>query len=279
MNFVQIKNYEHYLIYDDGKVFNTKTQKFLKGSIGENGYQYFRLSLEGKKKMFYVHRLVAEHFLDNPNNLPVVNHKDGNKLNNKVDNLEWVTYSENTQHWKDTTLIQRKKTEYYSGDLPDENWKEFNNYYVSNKGRIRHKVKNNLLSPSITCGYYKVRLSYNGLVSDYLVHKLVYQLFSENYDETKIIDHIDGNKLNNDINNLRQLTLSENALAALYETKTNSSAKKVYQYSLKGELLGEYLSTREAAKKLNLDSSTISKVCRGKNKSHGGFIFRYSKIE
>jgi hypothetical protein len=71
----------------------------LKGSIGEHGYKYYRLSKNGKKKMFYAHRLVAEHFLPNPNNLPVVNHIDGNKLNNSVTNLEWVSYSENTKKW------------------------------------------------------------------------------------------------------------------------------------------------------------------------------------
>jgi len=100
MNKKQIKNYEHYLIYENGDVFNTLTQKFLKGSIGENGYKYFRLSKNNTKKMFYAHRLVAEHFISNPNVLPVVNHIDGNKLNNNVENLEWVSYSDNTKHWK-----------------------------------------------------------------------------------------------------------------------------------------------------------------------------------
>lgn len=278
MNKKQIKNYEHYLIYENGDVFNTLTQKFLKGSIGENGYKYFRLSKNNTKKMFYAHRLVAEHFISNPNVLPVVNHIDGNKLNNNVENLEWVSYSDNTKHWKQNSNVIRKVTEYYTTDLEGEVWKEFLNYYVSNKGRIRHKIKNNLLSPSIACGYYKVRLSNNGLVSDFMVHKLIYQLFNDDYDSSKIIDHIDGNKLNNCVDNLRQLTQSENVLAALYETKTNSSAKKVYQYSLDKQLLGEFVSTRDAAEQLGLDASTISKVCRGVNKTHGGFIFSYNLI-
>ena len=109
-----------------------------------------------------------------------------------------------------------------------------------------------------------------------MIHHLVYKLFNGEYDANKyIIDHIDGNKLNNNINNLRLLTRSENVNAALYETKTNSSAKQVEQYSLDGELLNTYPSVRIAAKQLNLDASTISKVCRGVNKTHGGFIFKY----
>lgn len=276
----QIYNYDNYMIDENGNVFNKTTNKYLKGSIGENGYKYYRLSQNNHKKMYYAHRLVAEHFLNNPNNFPVVNHIDGNKLNNNINNLEWVTYPENTKHWKDNSNVIRRQTEYYQEDLPNEIWKEFENYYVSSLGRIRHKEKNNLLKPSITCGYYKIRLSNNGLVKDYMIHQLVYQIFKGNYDKSKyIIDHIDGNKLNNDINNLRLLTNSENANAALYETKTNASAKKVAQYTKDGEFIKEFASARLAAKELNLDSSTISKVCRGQNKTHGGFIFKYIEKE
>lgn len=276
----QIYNYDNYMIDENGNVFNKTTNKYLKGSIGENGYKYYRLSQNNHKKMYYAHRLVAEHFLNNPNNFPVVNHIDGNKLNNNINNLEWVTYSENTKYWKDNSNTIRRQTEYYQEDLPNEIWKEFENYYVSSLGRIRHKGKNNLLKPSITCGYYKIRLSNNGLVKDYMIHQLVYQIFKGNYDKSKyIVDHIDGNKLNNNINNLRLLTNSENANAALYETKTNTSAKKVAQYTKNGEFIKEFASARLAAKELNLDSSTISKVCRGQNKTHGGFIFKYIEKE
>lgn len=276
----QIYNYDNYMIDENGNVFNKTTNKYLKGSIGENGYKYYRLSQNNHKKIYYAHRLVAEHFLNNPNNFPIVNHIDGNKLNNNINNLEWVTYSENTKYWKDNSNTIRRQTEYYQEDLPNEIWKEFENYYVSSLGRIRHKGKNNLLKPSITCGYYKIRLSNNGLVKDYMIHQLVYQIFKGNYDKSKyIVDHIDGNKLNNNINNLRLLTNSENANAALYETKTNTSAKKVAQYTKNGEFIKEFASARLAAKELNLDSSTISKVCRGQNKTHGGFIFKYIEKE
>lgn len=96
--FKTIKGYENYQIDENGNILNTVTHKMLKGSIGEHGYKYYRLSKDGVKKMFYAHRLVAETYIPNPENLPVVNHKDGNKQNNNIDNLEWVSYSGNVSH-------------------------------------------------------------------------------------------------------------------------------------------------------------------------------------
>ena len=66
-----------------------------------------------------------------------------------------------------------------------------------------------------------------------------------------------------------------NVKSALYTTKTNSSCKKVEQLTLSDKHISFFDSCAEAARSLGLDSSTISKVCRGKNKSHGGFHFRY----
>lgn len=117
----QIDDYLNYYIDENGDIYNESSNNILRGSIGENGYKYYRLSKNNKKKMFYAHRLVAEYFIPNPNNLPVVNHIDGNKLNNHVSNLEWVSYSDNITHWHN---LKEKKTnrpiEYYKEDLLDE---------------------------------------------------------------------------------------------------------------------------------------------------------------
>jgi hypothetical protein len=69
----------------------------------KNGY--FRIRLNGKK--YSIHRLIAETFIPNPDNKPEVNHKDGNKLNNHISNLEWVTHSENTKHAFKMGLIDK----------------------------------------------------------------------------------------------------------------------------------------------------------------------------
>lgn len=276
-----IPNYENYCIYDNGDIVNITNGKILKGSIGENGYKYYRLSKNNQKKMFYCHRLVAQLFLPNPNNLPVVNHKDGNKQNNSVENLQWVTYSDNAIHAYQNNLIKKSvdKREYYKEDLKDQEWKKINtlNYSVSNYGRIRNDKTLLLLKPSLNCGYLKVRLSDNGKVKDYLVHRLVYCAFNniEEIPKGFVIDHIDANKMNNSLYNLRMITISQNAMSALYQTKTNTTCKKVQQLTLTNKHIAYFNSCAEAARELKLDKSTISKVCRGINKSHGGFHFRY----
>lgn len=279
----KIKNYDNYYIYDNGDVFNIKTKKMLDGSIGKNGYKYYRLSKENTKKMFYAHRLVAEYFIDNLDNLPVVNHKDGNKLNNNVDNLEWVSYSENMEHFHSTIKknLKNKKIQKYNGDLKGELWTETinnSNYKVSNYGRVWNTTNNNILSPSETSGYYKVRLSKNGETSDWLIHKLVFCSFNNeiNIDKNFVIDHIDGNKHNNCLNNLRKISISDNVQKAYYEQKLNSNIKPVSQYDLDNNFIATYPSSREAGRQLGLDSSSIIKCCKGKLKTTGNFIFHYA---
>ena len=77
---------------------NHKQAKCLKCSITKKGYLRAYLYKNKNRRCYFVHRLVAETFIPNPNNLPCINHKDGNKLNNKVDNLEWCTHRDNNIH-------------------------------------------------------------------------------------------------------------------------------------------------------------------------------------
>lgn len=96
--FVPIKDYEdRYLVSNTGKIFSIKRQIFLKPVIERN---YYRVQLfNGKKfKHFHIHRIVANTFLSNPYNLPEVNHKDEDKLNNNVSNLEWCTKTYNINY-------------------------------------------------------------------------------------------------------------------------------------------------------------------------------------
>ena len=88
---VPIPDYSDYLIFEDGRVFSKKTNKFLRPNITTSGYHTVELFNAKGSKRFLIHRLVAKAFVENPYNLPQVNHKDENKANNSVENLEWCT--------------------------------------------------------------------------------------------------------------------------------------------------------------------------------------------
>lgn len=93
-----IKGYNgEYKIDKDGNVwsFKYKEPRILATWLGSSPYKQVQLCLNNKVQKYLVHRLVAETYLENPNNLPVVHHKDGNTFNNKVSNLEWTTQQNN----------------------------------------------------------------------------------------------------------------------------------------------------------------------------------------
>lgn len=95
-----ILNSTNYEISNFGNVRNSITKKILKGRMSKNGYLQVSIKFidEDKFKNQYIHRLVAQHWVDNLMNKKEVNHKDGNKLNNNAENLEWVTAQENSLH-------------------------------------------------------------------------------------------------------------------------------------------------------------------------------------
>lgn len=98
---------EHFQVSNKGRIFSKRTNKILALGVNEKGYSVLSTKIGGRNgicKCFRVHILVAKAFIPNPLNKPVVNHKDGNKLNNEDWNLEWATYSENNRHAYDTGL-------------------------------------------------------------------------------------------------------------------------------------------------------------------------------
>lgn len=88
---------ELYAATEDGRIWSHLSKKFRKPVL-RKGYGRLMLRKNGKYIPQDVHRLVAKTFIPNPKNLPMVNHKDGNRQNNSVENLEWCTHQENNQH-------------------------------------------------------------------------------------------------------------------------------------------------------------------------------------
>ena len=89
---MEINDFDNYLIYDNGQVWSKKRKIFLKQTQSKENYMFVNLSRNGKQNHIRaVHVLVAKHYIENPENLPVVHHKDGDKTNNNVNNLFWDT--------------------------------------------------------------------------------------------------------------------------------------------------------------------------------------------
>lgn len=97
--WLKVKGYEErYEISDMGRIRRLSDGGLMRPAINQNGYQHIVLSKDGVAKDFRVHRLVAEHFIENKEHKRDVNHKNGIKTDNRAANLEWLTHSENELH-------------------------------------------------------------------------------------------------------------------------------------------------------------------------------------
>ena len=102
-----IPGYENYDVSDEGEVRNGKTGRILKSSYSNGGYKKVNLRSNNVVANAKIHRLVAENFIPNPDGLPQVNHIDGDKNNNRIENLEWCTRGENMRHAAEHHLLCR----------------------------------------------------------------------------------------------------------------------------------------------------------------------------
>jgi len=90
---MEIEGYSNYLIYEDGRVWTKYYNKFMTANLNTSGYYFLRLCENGKRKHFAIHRLIALHYIDNPNNYSTVDHIDRNRTNNNINNLRWASRS------------------------------------------------------------------------------------------------------------------------------------------------------------------------------------------
>lgn len=155
-----------YIISSTGNVYNNYTGQLMKTRL-IRGYPHVGLRVfdgqTSKQKLFKVHRLVAEYFLPNPNNYPIVNHKDGNKLNADVSNLEWTTYKGNTDHAIQTGLVKTSWTKELGAVaitlIEDYHWSsvEVAELLGKNKSNIQHLYQKGYINLGLTVNNSFVR--------------------------------------------------------------------------------------------------------------------------
>lgn len=195
--------------------------------------------------------------------------------------------------------------------MQKEIWKDIKGfeslYQVSNLGRIKslskfinnnpksktigfYSKEKNLKPTKSNSGYLYVVIYKKSKKYTLFIHRLVAQAFIPNPDNLPQVDHLDGNKLNNNVDNLEWVTSKENINRAwkmgLYKPRSENKGKlnnysksirkKVLQYDLQGNLINSYNSTREASRITNYNNGNINNCCNNKQKTAYGFIWKYA---
>lgn len=264
-----------YILTDKGLLFNEITGNVSKGS-NKSGYLYYQLTFKGKLYNFAKHRLLAEYFIPNLENKPIVHHIDGNPLNNELSNLEWATYSENN-----LKVINPNEEKHHiiltDDEISSEIWKAIDDTYeASNLGRLRNINTGKITFGSINKNTGYIRWNLKGHEAQ--AHRIVYSLFHPG-EEIKFINHIDGCKNNNRISNLENISQSLNTLKAYYDT---NKRKNFYtgQFDQNHVLIKTYPSMAEAARRIGCNNTNIVRnACLSGRTAYGYYWKKLSPEE
>ena len=160
-----------------------------------------------------------------------------------------------------------------------EEWKVIEktlNYEISNCGEVRNKTTKKILKSQLLNGYLGITLKTNNKKTLSKIHRLVATQFLICPDETYVVNHKDGNKTNNHVENLEWISQSENVKHAFRLGLNKGKKNKVYQYTLDNVFIREYNSPIDVENETGIPRTRILDVCEGKARKTGGYIWKYS---
>lgn len=257
----KINNYENYSVSTVGTIKNNITDRILKYYI-RNGYPSITLCKNNKKKTFNIHTIVASHFLEKPYGTFVVNHKNENKIDSRLENLEYLTYKENTLY----SASSNRTINNNSFDLSQfQNIPCYSNYMISKNAEIYSKKLKRLCCLSILPnGYQKIKLKGdNGIYKDLYAHVIIAMTYLQYIPSTNkiVINHINGIKGDNKLDNLEIITNKENMKHSVQMNHESIFRKAVY-YLDENSKRFEFPSAKQASIETGIDNSSILKSCK-----------------
>ncbi len=279
-----------------GRIKNIKTGKIKALSLNK-GTHYYSVRLDigkkHKKITYQIHQLVAKMFIGECPDKYIINHKDLNKQNNAVSNLEYISSSANRKHYLEnkpivTTEIKADKkiaklAKYTSSvhtnkekNIEMQEIKDFSKYLIDRNGNVYIKSSGKLKLPfGETTGYSRQTLipddtSKYEMCKKY-VHRLVAETYIPNPNNLPFVNHKDANRKNNSVENLEWCTASENML---HDSKLRKTGKKIQAFTSDGIFFKEFDSIKSAARGLKIQNTSITKVISGERNFAGGYIWK-----
>lgn len=179
----------HYIITPNGDIYNTETEMKLKTIVNTGTIEYPRINLQINDGSLYttqlIHRLIGEAYIPNPNNLPVINHIDGDKSNNDIKNLEWTTYKENNLHAFRTGLKSHTKGKEGS----DCRFATYNDTTAKRVCELLQEgVPPKMIARDLEVGYSFVIGIRNGETWTYISKDYVFPIMKETSDKYNVLD-------------------------------------------------------------------------------------------
>ena len=250
-----INGFDDYLISNKGRVINKKKNTYKALTPNEKGY--LRVFLRKNKKSYtkYVHILVATAFIPNVENKPTVNHKNGNKADNEVENLEWATYTEQMEHAVKTGLIKKgEKHPLYGRSLASETIYKMKLKRNLNKDLFNKKINQYDLNGK----YIKTWDSINEAIKYY---------------NNKAIEFCCKGRRKSASG--YQWTFYNGFISDIESRKQNKNERRILQCDLQGNIIKEFDKIQDACNEVGAFNSNISMCCNGINKTCKGYIWKY----